>query len=447
MIGWLVEMVREAVADNQFFQGGFVLAALASLVAGVRYIPTAIRALLNRYYSVAVEVRDRALVAWMGQWLAGHEYSGRCRRLLITLSRRYDPETNQEELVVKPGFGSHFFRHDGRWFWLDHVLEDAGGGDSQSFFIRPEVVTLRTWGRDTRPVRAVVEAAYQIMVATYTNKNVAHVNDHFGGWDVLSTGQPRQVDSVVLAAGIAEEIIEDIRRFFDRAEWYKERGIPHRRGYLFKGPPGNGKSSFIQALIGEFGMPLYVLSMTDKEFTDRSLARAIAALPTRAVLLLEDVDSSLPARMAKKRKGGVTMSGVLNAIDGAIASEGRILILTTNHPEKLDPALVRPGRIDRQYVFDDPDVNQAARLFLRFFHDGDVDRFEGIFIDCFGAGPGAVSMCQLQEALIQSDENVDQFFELLAAIRPYAEREEVPGFAGVEASGVPVAVEASGRRS
>jgi chaperone BCS1 len=100
------------------------------------------------------------------------------------------------------------------------------------------------------------------------------------------------------------------------------------------------------------------------------------------VLLLEDIDSAGIQRediqTGKTKNSGVTLSGLLNAIDGGAAPEGLVLIMTSNNPESLDPALVRPGRIDVQILFGEVTQDVARSVFLRMYRDDDT---EGSHVD------------------------------------------------------------------
>ena len=123
--------------------------------------------------------------------------------------------------------------------------------------------------------------------------------------------------------------------------------MPYRRGYLLYGPPGTGKTSFILAIAGDLRMNLCVLSLQDENLTEESLTLSMETIPNHSLVLLEDVDAIFVKREATdKRKNNLSFSGLLNALDGVRTIDGRILFMTTNHKEKLDPALLRPGRAD-----------------------------------------------------------------------------------------------------
>ncbi|KAK0706296.1 P-loop containing nucleoside triphosphate hydrolase protein, partial [Lasiosphaeria miniovina] len=123
--------------------------------------------------------------------------------------------------------------------------------------------------------------------------------------------------------------------------WYSDRGIPYRRGYLFHGPPGTGKTSFAVAIASQFYLPIYTYNLKDSGLTDEKLGKLIRRSPSRCLIVFDDID-------VIGDKPGVSLPGLLTAIDGPSSHEGHILIMTTNIPDGLNDALVRPERIDRK---------------------------------------------------------------------------------------------------
>ena len=147
-------------------------------------------------------------------------------------------------------------------------------------------------------------------------------------------------------------------------------GIPYRRGYLLHGPPGSGKSSFIQALAGALDYDICLLNLAERGLTDDRLMHLLTNAPERSFILIEDVDAAFNKRVQTSEDGyqsAVTFSGFLNALDGVASGEERIVFMTTNHLERLDPALIRPGRIDLIELIDDATPEQARTLFSRFY--------------------------------------------------------------------------------
>jgi chaperone BCS1 len=118
--------------------------------------------------------------------------------------------------------------------------------------------------------------------------------------------------------------------------------------------------------------------------------------PLRSVILLEDVDAVFTKRDNTNRESNITFSGLINAIDGVASQEGRILILTSNHVEKLDPALLRPGRCDVKILFDRASREQLRAMYMRFF-PGREDR-AARFADSLPAR--GLSLAQVQNHLV-----------------------------------------------
>jgi len=109
--------------------------------------------------------------------------------------------------------------------------------------------------------------------------------------------------------------------------------------------------------------------------TDDRLNHLLTQVPPRSIILLEDIDAAFNHRSVSESQQGyqyqsrVTFSGLLNAFDGVTSSEERIIFMTTNHLDRLDPALIRPGRVDIRVLIDNVTPAQAKRLFLKFYQD------------------------------------------------------------------------------
>ncbi|RTE68445.1 hypothetical protein BHE90_017177 [Fusarium euwallaceae] len=218
----------------------------------------------------------------------------------------------------------------------------------------------------------------------------------------------RPMETVILEQAGKRRVFMDMNEFLDPRtyQWYASRGIPIRRGYLLHGPPGTGKSSFSFALAGSFGIPIYVINLQDSTLNEESLVYLPTQLPRRCIILLEDIDTAglrrpeneskdetVSKAKKKKRQGKkrppsavthdmperISLSALLNAIDGVASHEGRVLIVTTNKPEDLDETLVRPGRIDMQVAFKLASRKQATELFGRMY-SGFQPKFEKVEI-------------------------------------------------------------------
>ena len=165
--------------------------------------------------------------------------------------------------------------------------------------------------------------------------------------------------------------MDDIQDFIDSEDWYKEMGIPYKRSYLLYGPPGTGKSSFAQALAGEIKFSICFVNCSDK-INDFQFNSLLNQAPQKSIILIEDVDSIFSERKNTEKNNTLTFSGFLNAIDGVRSQEGRIIVMTTNYRERLDPALLRPGRVDEMFEINYSSHFQMEKLCFRFFKDAEL---------------------------------------------------------------------------
>ena len=157
-------------------------------------------------------------------------------------------------------------------------------------------------------------------------------------------------DNLILTADLMREIQDDFANFFASREMYERYGIPWKRGVLLIGPPGNGKTHTVKALINQAKQPcLYVKSFKGYWGTDHDRIRTVftrARKTTPSIVVLEDLDSLIDNQ---------NLAFFLNELDGFAANTGVVVLATTNHPEKLDQAILeRPSRFDRKYYFNLP---------------------------------------------------------------------------------------------
>ena len=189
---------------------------------------------------------------------------------------------------------------------------------------------------------------------------------HGSGWyksvELYESIRNSSYDDLILARSMLDDIRHDFDRFLARKEIYEKHRIPWKRGILFLGPPGNGKTQMVKALANSLGIPvLYVRSLrsgcgTEHDSIRRVFNRARQAAP--CLLVLEDLDSLIHAG---------NRSFFLNEMDGFSANTGIITLATANYPERLDPAILdRPSRFDRKYHFELPGVLERARYIAKW---------------------------------------------------------------------------------
>ncbi|XP_031474401.1 AAA-ATPase At3g50940-like [Nymphaea colorata] len=171
-------------------------------------------------------------------------------------------------------------------------------------------------------------------------------------WGSIYLDHPATFETLAMDEVMKKEIMDDLKIFVQRKDFYRRVGKAWKRGYLLYGPPGTGKSSLIAAMANFLNFDVYDLQLTEVE-SNNDLRRVLLATGNRSILVVEDIDcSGLKDRSSStddgRKKTRITLSGVLNIVDGLWSSVGneRIIVFTTNHKDRLDPALLRPGRMD-----------------------------------------------------------------------------------------------------
>ncbi|KIJ69025.1 hypothetical protein HYDPIDRAFT_81042 [Hydnomerulius pinastri MD-312] len=369
---------------SPYFQAGFGLmgvgVGLTVLRQGVVLGSTALRRRL--LVSLEVNNKDRAY-EWFLAWMAHNASATSQRRAAdswlrshqLSVETAFEQRSNGSSSVLfklVAGPGTHWFKYRGAWMQMKRERETRS---MQLMSGTPwETVTLTTLSRDRSLFPQLLAEARDLAMKGQEGKLVIRT-----AWGIewKPFGQPRRkrpLHSVVLDPGVSEKVEQDVRAFLERRQWYADRGIPYRRGYLLHGPPGSGKTSFIQALAGSLAYDICLLNLSERGLADDKLNHLLSNAPERSFVLIEDVDAAFNKRVQTSEDGyqsSVTFSGFLNALDGVASGEERIIFMTTNHVENLDPALIRPGRVDLSVLVDDASPAQVRTLFTRFYGESE----------------------------------------------------------------------------
>ncbi|KAH8680660.1 P-loop containing nucleoside triphosphate hydrolase protein [Xylariales sp. PMI_506] len=279
-----------------------------------------------------------------------------------------------------PHWETTWFWHEKNLFIVSRSLEsfNASMCDPGYDGIGGEDLTISCIGRSADPIKGFID-----MCREYADKKTQYFvtiysRDRYGiSWQPKSRKPIRHLDTVHFDSDVKDELLSDIRKYLDpkTQKRYRNRSMPYRRGYLFYGPPGTGKSSLSTALAGEFGLDLYEVKIPSVA-ADQDLEQMFQEIPPQCIVLLEDIDAVWMERDTMDRsdhssmisnRSNCTLSGILNVLDGVGSQEGRIVIMTTNKPEHLDSALVRPGRVDMKVFLGNISQKSAKQMFIRMF--------------------------------------------------------------------------------
>lgn len=387
----------DGLFSNPVFAGGIGLAGLGAAAAFGRKAVIGGAGLLRRQMLVNVEIGKRdPSYGWVLQWLAQpRDNSGfvarrvtRLRNLAVTTTTRaitpgHGPgsgaggeASTHADFRVQPGYGRHIIRHRPGVYIAVH--REKASSTNTSTGEPHETLTLTLLWAHREVLGEVFTEAHALAHRFHEGKTVVYSAKRM---EWVPLGKPRlkrPLGSVILDQGVKERIVGDVKEFLAAQQWYTDRGVPYRRGYLLYGPPGTGKTSFIQALAGELDYSVAMINLSEVGITDDLLAHLLTQLPEKSILLLEDVDAAFANRRQRDSDGysgaTVTFSGLLNALDGLAAGEDRIAFLTTNHIDRLDPALIRPGRVDMMVRIGEATRFQAAEMWDRYYGDIDKDK-------------------------------------------------------------------------
>lgn len=237
-------------------------------------------------------------------------------------------------------------------------------GDADGRYFNTPLLNFRARTREGRD--AVLKHLDTLIHKVERPKLFLRDGSSYRGWGMRDLPE-RGLSTVILAEGIVENVFNDLKFFRGAEAEYARLGQPYHRGYVFYGPPGTGKSSFIQALANELNMNVYYLTINGLT-SSRDLENLISAIQPNSILLIEDVDT---ISVTKTREDGedsdnalslLTLSDILNVLDGVLTPHGLVTMLTTNHLDRIDPALLRPGRADKKIKIDNLTTEQANRI-------------------------------------------------------------------------------------
>ena len=189
---------------------------------------------------------------------------------------------------------------------------------------------------------------------------------------------PRDIDSVFLKSGQMERLVGGIELFQKSEDLYSKIGIPYHTGILLSGPPGTGKTSTLVALANHFHMDVIFVNLSTIG-NDDGLAQCVSEASPDTLIILEDVDTVYATKTREDGKGdvkpsnSVTLGGLLNVLDGQMSPHGCVFGLTTNHLDKIDPALYRDGRIEYREELGYMDDHQFKKFYKYVFDKDPVD--------------------------------------------------------------------------
>jgi hypothetical protein len=281
------------------------------------------------------------------------------QRMYVTPSRRLDPRPGS--MVERVIFGKYMYK----WKDQEAIVYIAEGRDGSASYPTPTMYYILS--NASHKVDELIKNATEWGAELH---NEVWVFD--GGWwqksaELYNSVQKSNWESVILDEDMKKSLIADVENFFDGRETYEDLKVPWKRGVIYYGPPGNGKTISIKAMMhslyqrgangdSRLAVPtLYVRSLASFGGPEYALQQIFGKAREEApcYLVFEDLDSIINDNVR---------SYFLNEVDGLKSNDGILMVGSTNHLDRLDPGIAkRPSRFDRKYYFPDPDYDQRVQ--------------------------------------------------------------------------------------
>lgn len=391
---------------NQMIAGAISLWFMGVLTFIAKDLPRRIIEIIKKYLITSMTFNnggwdEKEMFIHFMNWIKPNMKESLSRTISITPSF-----SNNDEIkaTMGIGYGIHFFFFDGRLFWLNKTKIESSGSERQK-----EEIVISKFGRSHKPFEKMV---YEFMPKHDDSKlNIYHLSME-GDWNKYSSIAKRNLDTIAAPCNLKDSIKAQIEHFKSNRDWFYKRGLPYKISYLVYGHPGGGKTSLIKAIASEFNMNICVININ--QVSDKSLEKGLSNTPKNSVVIIEDFDSSSASKDRVQTVAdsnddlssmlqSLTLTGLLNALDGVNPLDDCVLFLTTNHLEKVDKAIYRKGRIDHLIEIKDVQPNDVLEYSKKLFPEFDFSAVE------FNAVVG----CHLNEALLYSKDDPHKYVESL----------------------------------
>ncbi|ORZ08422.1 P-loop containing nucleoside triphosphate hydrolase protein, partial [Absidia repens] len=390
--------------DNDVFFYGMLFYITPIVTSPFNRLLTDVSLWFNSYWYCTIKVKQDEYEAYNAlEWYVASQLGEKCFRhveaKILYIPQHHDGDNSNArhrapKLELFPTGKRQEFYYKSHKIWVNvqrerpntvENMEEYGGQLSDVLNMVSQVnamsITMKT--RQTSLLQSYLEEWMELHHKVKYGKMTIYKSSlsrySEGSWVQVGTKASRSFDSVILKSGQKELLLNDILLFRQREQWYAELGLPYRRGYLLRGPPGTGKTSSVVSIASQLNMNLAILSIT-AQMDDERIQYLLRTMPYNSILLIEDIDHCSGFKKSKTTptdsdttssryaRPQLSMTGILNALDGVTAQEGSMIFMSCNNMDDIEPALLRPGRIDIKMDLGYSDRSQIKAMYHRFMN-------------------------------------------------------------------------------
>ena len=396
----ILEYVKAQLSTNQFFSAAAFASVLTAILMSLKGVPKSIWDRITRIttYTATIYQTDD-LYYYLTDWFNdAHKSKVRNVEYLTRSSEddEYpslgDSEDEKEDKGIREvPVDDHFYKWvEWRLIKISYGKEKLENASSlKSAYLKN--YTFKGFFA-AKAIRSLMDQVYQEY--KFKGKSAMVYQSEHNYFRRIAKVGGKKITDVILNPEVKEKILSDIEIWKKSKPDYVRRGIPYRRGHCYHGPPGTGKTTIVKAVAKEFGFNVYSIDL--KKTEDDYLIHLLRDIESGSILLFEDIDSTFDGRKSLN-KTGVTFSGFLNALDGIVEMDGVLVIITTNHIEKMDSALLRAGRMDLKVEVGYSSEKEISN-YLSSFYEKDVEILT----------KGLLPMVEVQNACLENKTDPDK---------------------------------------
>jgi energy-coupling factor transporter ATP-binding protein EcfA2 len=221
-------------------------------------------------------------------------------------------------------------------------------------------------------------------------------------WNLLSRSDVRPPSSVFLPMPLMTEITQELASFKNGEVLAKTHHIIYKRCYLLEGPPGGGKSSLINMIATILGRSIHILNPRNSSLEgDTSISTLVSDIRHKCVLVMEDIDTFFDFHKSRD-EAKFSFSEFLNILSGVFVPHALVIVVTTNHPEKIKATVTRSGRVDKVFhvpAYTKEGISAMMRSYLRAIPDGAIEDLAQTALAIMSTKGKRLSMASLQTVL------------------------------------------------